>query len=113
MQVLDDARIALGALGVGLAQGCLDASLKYSEKRKQFGKPINSFQTPAFKMADLYARIEMARLLLTKAAWAKDNNLPYSVYATAGKLVSAILSVDAARDAVQIHGGYGCLRLWH
>lgn len=110
MLVLDDARIALGALGVGVAQGCLEASLKYSERRKQFGKPINSFQTPAFKMADLYARIEMARLLLAKAAWAKDNNLPYSVYATAGKLVSAILSVDAARDAVQIHGGYGCLK---
>lgn len=110
MLVLDDARIALGALGVGLAQGSLEASLKYSEKRKQFGKPINSFQTPAFKMADLYARIEMARLLLAKAAWTKDNNLPYSVYAAAGKLMSAILAVDAARDAVQIHGGYGCLK---
>ena len=110
MMVLDDSRIALGALGVGLSQGCLESSLKYSEQRKQFGKTINSCQTVAFKMADMYARIEMARLLLSKAAWAKDNQLPYSVYAAAGKLMSAILSVDAARDAVQIHGGYGCLK---
>jgi len=76
MKILEGGRISIAALSIGLAQGCLDASIKYSNERKQFGTPINAFQAIQFKLADMKVNIEAARLLNFKAAYMKDNRIP-------------------------------------
>lgn len=107
LKVLDGGRIAIGAMGVGIAQACLDASLKYANERVQFGQPIGKFQAVQFKLADMAMNIELARLMYLKAAWLKDNDRPYSQEANYAKLFGSEISTKAALEAIQIHGGYG------
>jgi alkylation response protein AidB-like acyl-CoA dehydrogenase len=107
LKVLDGGRIAIGAMGVGIAQACLDASLKYANERVQFGQTIGRFQAIQFKLADMAMNIELARLMYLKAAWLKDNGRPYAQEANYAKLFGSEISTKAALEAIQIHGGYG------
>ena len=107
LKVLDGGRIAIGAMGVGIAQACLDASLKYAKERVQFGQPIGKFQAVQFKLADIAMNIELARTMYLKAAWLKDTGQPYALEANYAKLFGSEISTKAALDAIQIHGGYG------
>ena len=105
--VLDGGRIAIGAMGVGIAQACLDAALKYAKERVQFGQPIGKFQAIQFKLADMAMNIELARTMYLKAAWLKDTGQPYSKEANYAKLFGSEMATKAALEAIQIHGGYG------
>jgi short-chain 2-methylacyl-CoA dehydrogenase len=107
MSILDDGRIAIAALAVGLAQGCLDESLDYVHERSAFGRRIGSFQALQFKIADMAMKTELARGAYYRAAWLKAKGRPYKKEAAMAKLYASEIAVDAARDAVQIHGGYG------
>jgi len=104
---LDDGRISIAAISVGLAQACLDASLRYAQEREAFGRPIGSFEAIAFKLADMRVAIESARLLTWKAAWTKDVGRDYTAEAAAAKLHASDVANVCAREAIQIHGGYG------
>jgi len=110
MKTLDGGRLSIGAMGLGGAQGCFDMALKYSKEREQFGKPIASFQVNAFKLADMALEIECARLLLYKACWLRDNNLPFSKEAAMAKLLCSEVMHNCANHAVQLHGGYGLMQ---
>ena len=107
LRVLDDGRIAIAALAVGLAQACLDASVAYACERKAFGGPIGRYQAIAFKCADMAVAVENARNLTYKAAWLRDQGRPIRHAAAMAKLYASEIAVDAARQAVQVHGGYG------
>jgi len=107
LQTLDDGRVAIAALAVGLSQGCLDESVKYSKEREAFGKPIGAFQGLQFKIADMKVRVETSRLAVYKAAWLKDQGRPYKAEASLAKLYATECAVTSAREAVQVHGGYG------
>ena len=104
---LDDGRIAIAAMSVGLAQACLDASLAYAGERAAFGRPIGAYEAVAFPIADMQVAIASARLLTYRAAWLKDEGRSYAAEAAAAKLSASIVANRCARDAVQIHGGYG------
>ena len=110
MQTLDGGRLSIGAMGLGGAQGCFDMALKYSNKRKQFGKPISKFQVNSFKLADMAMEIECARLLLYKACWLRQNNKPFSKIAAMAKLYSSEVMSRCADHAVQLFGGYGLMK---
>lgn len=107
MKVLDGGRISIGALGLGIAQGALDCSLKYSKEREQFGKPISEFQAIAFKMADMATEIEAAELLLLEAADKKNKGQKMTKEGAMAKYFSSEVAVRCSTEAVQIHGGYG------
>jgi butyryl-CoA dehydrogenase len=107
LRILDDGRVAIAALAVGLAQACLDASLEYARSRQAFGGPIGRFQAVAFKCADMALAVENARNLTYKAAWMRDHGKPMRQAAAMAKLYSSEVAVTATREAVQIHGGYG------
>ena len=107
MRTLDDGRIAIAALGVGLAQGCLEASVRYATEREAFGRPIGAFQGVQFKISDMKVAVETARLAVYKAAWLKDRGRPYAAAASLAKLYATEIAVTTAREAVQVHGGYG------
>lgn len=113
MKVLDGGRVGIAALSVGIARGALEESLKYSMERKQFGKPIGDFQYMEGKMVDMATEIDAARLLVLRAAWLKDNEKPYTKEASMAKLFASELSVRAALEAIQIHGGYGYTKEYH
>jgi alkylation response protein AidB-like acyl-CoA dehydrogenase len=110
MQVLEGGRISIAALSVGLAQGCLDASVKYSKERHQFGKYLSEFQAIQFKLAEIQTNIEAARMLTYRAAWMKDNGIPNTKEAAEAKLFSSEIAEKAANEAVQIFGGYGFIK---
>jgi alkylation response protein AidB-like acyl-CoA dehydrogenase len=105
--VLDSGRIGIAALAVGLAQGALDAALKYSKERKQFGKPISEFQAIQFSLADMATEICAARLLTYRAASAKVKGQNINNIAAQAKYFASEIASKAAAKAVQIHGGYG------
>jgi short-chain 2-methylacyl-CoA dehydrogenase len=105
--VLVDARVSIAALSVGLAQACLDASASYAKDRTAFGGPIGSYQLVQAKLADMRAAVEGARLLTYRAAWLKDEGRDHGAEASMAKLVASEAAVACAREAVQIHGGYG------
>jgi short-chain 2-methylacyl-CoA dehydrogenase len=107
LQTLDGGRIAIAALALGMAQACLDASVAYANERRAFGGPIGRYQSIAFKCADMAVAVENARNLVYKAAWMRDRGLPIRQAAAIAKLYASEIAVDATRDAVQIHGGYG------
>tara|TARA_B110001454_G_scaffold106136_1_gene99890 strand:+ start:410 stop:1549 length:1140 start_codon:yes stop_codon:yes gene_type:complete len=107
---LDGGRIGIAAQALGIAQASLDASINYSKERKQFNKPIASFQAIQFKLADMSIAIESARLLTIKAAWLKDKKLNFSVQAAMAKLNASEVAMKASTECVQIHGGYGYMR---
>ena len=107
LRILDEGRIAIGALGVGLAQACLDASVEYAKQRQAFGGAIGRYQAVAFKCADMAVGVENARNLVYHAARLRDAGRPFRQEAAMAKLYSSEIAVDATREAVQIHGGYG------
>lgn len=107
LEGLDLGRVSIAALGVGLGQGCLDMSLKYARERVQFGQPLARFQVIQFKIADMATKVELARLATHRAAWLRDSGLPFAKEAAMAKLFSSEMANDLARQAVQIHGGYG------
>lgn len=110
LQVLDGGRIGIAALSVGLAQGALDASVKYAKDRHQFGKPLSDFQAIQFKLADMAMEIEAARLLTRKAAFLKMQGENYTLEAAQAKYFASEVATRAANEAVQIHGGYGFIK---
>jgi len=110
MQTLDGGRLSIGAMGLGGSQGCYELALKYSKEREQFGRPIVRFQVNAFKLADMAMEIEAARLLLYKACWLRDNDLPFSKEAAMAKLYCSEVMYRCANHAVQLHGGYGLMK---
>lgn len=107
LSALDSGRMGVAAQALGIAQGALEESLKYSQEREQFGKPISAFQAIRNKVADMATRIEAARLLLRFAAWRKDAGLEFSQQAAMAKVYCSETATWAALEAVQIHGGYG------
>jgi alkylation response protein AidB-like acyl-CoA dehydrogenase len=107
LKILDGGRISIGAMAVGLAQAALDAATQYARDRKQFGRPIGSFQGVAFMVADMSTEIEAARAMVYRAAWLKDQGRDYSLAAAQAKLFASEVSQRATNNAVQIHGGYG------
>ncbi|RDW19585.1 acyl-CoA dehydrogenase [Oceanobacillus arenosus] len=110
LYTLDGGRISIGALGVGIAQAALEKSLQYAKGRKQFGKSISSFQAVQFKLADMAMEVELARNMVHKAAWLKDQGKPFSKEAAFAKLFATETAFRSANQAVQIHGGYGYMR---
>jgi short/branched chain acyl-CoA dehydrogenase len=107
LEILDGGRISVAAMGVGLAQGAYDLAYAYAKERKQFGKPIASFQAIRFKLADMATEIEAGRALVHKAAWLKDQGRPFAREAAMAKLYTGELSGRVAGAALQIHGGFG------
>lgn len=107
MKTLDGGRIGIAAQALGIAQGCLDASLSYAKERKAFGRPIAELQAIQFKIADMATQVEAARHLVLKAAWLKDSGESYGTAAAMAKLYASRVAVESALEAIQIHGGYG------
>ena len=107
LETLADGRVAIAALSVGLARGCLEESVRYMGEREAFGRPIGAFQALQFKAADMRVGVETARLAYQKAAWLRDHGRPFATEASIAKLHASEVAVSAALDAVQIHGGYG------
>ncbi len=110
LKVLDGGRVGIAALSVGIAQGALDASLKYSRERMQFGKQIADFQAIQWKLADMATEISAARILTQKAAWMKMKGMDINLSAAQAKYFASEAAVRAANEAVQIHGGYGFIK---
>jgi len=110
LSTLDNGRLSIGAMGLGLAQGALDMAVQYSKERHQFGKPINKFQAVSFKLAEMATKVELARNLLYKACWLKDSNKPFGKEAAMSKYYCSEIAKEVADDAVQIHGGYGLMK---
>lgn len=107
---LDGGRIGIGAMAVGIAQAAYEKALQYAAERKQFGKPLSKFQAIQFKLADMAMKIELARNMVYKAAWLKDQGRPFSKEASMCKLYASEIAMEVADQAVQIHGGYGYMR---
>jgi alkylation response protein AidB-like acyl-CoA dehydrogenase len=107
MRCLDVGRISIGSISLGLAEGCLEASVQYAQERQQFGKPIADFQAIQFKLADMASKIEAARHLVYNAARLKDAGKPFGAEASMAKLYASEICNFCAREAVQIFGGYG------
>ncbi len=107
LKVLDCGRIGVAAMSVGMAQACLEESVKYAKSRIQFGQPIGRNQAVSFKCADMLVDVELARNATIKAAWMADQKRDYSREASIAKLFASEAAMRAASSAVQIHGGYG------
>ncbi len=110
MKTLDGGRIGIAAQALGIAQGAIDETVKYTKERKQFGRSISAFQNTQFQLADMQARVDAARLLVYKAATFKDAKKPYSVEAATAKLFAAEAAMAVTTKAVQLFGGYGYTR---
>ncbi|WBB73632.1 acyl-CoA dehydrogenase family protein [Micromonospora sp. WMMD1128] len=107
LRILDEGRIAIAALAVGLAQGCVDESVKYAKERQAFGQPIGNYQAIQFKIADMELKAHTARLAYYDAAARMLAGEPFKRQAAIAKLHASTVAVDNAREATQIHGGYG------
>jgi alkylation response protein AidB-like acyl-CoA dehydrogenase len=107
LSILDEGRVAIAALSVGLAQGCVDESVRYAHDRVAFGNPIGSYQSIQFKIADMEARAHTARLAYYAAAAKMLAGQPFKKEAAIAKLVASNAAMDNARDATQVFGGYG------
>lgn len=110
LQVLDAGRIGIAALAVGLAQGAYEAARAYAADRRQFGRPIQEFQSIRWKLVDNAARVEAARLLTYRSAWLKDQGRRMTLESSMAKLFSSEIAVRVSEDAVQIFGGYGFVK---
>lgn len=113
MKTLEGGRIGIAAQALGIAAGAYELALAYAKERKAFGKPIADHQAIAFKLADMATQIEAARLLVYKAAWMKDQGLPYTLEGSMAKLFASKVAMDVTVEAVQIHGGYGFVKEYH
>ena len=107
MELLNGGRISIAAQALGIAEGAFEMALEYSKERKQFGKPISSFQAIQFKLADMAMRIEAARLLTYRAAWLKNNHKNFIVESAMAKTVASETANFVVKEALQIFGGYG------
>ncbi|MDY6793123.1 MAG: acyl-CoA dehydrogenase family protein [Thermodesulfobacteriota bacterium] len=107
MAFFDRSRAYVSAHGVGLAQGALDMAVKHVRERKQFGRPIGSFQGVQFKIADMAVKIELARNLMHKTAWLLDNGTPDTHLTAMAKMYASRIAVEVVDEALQLHGGYG------
>jgi alkylation response protein AidB-like acyl-CoA dehydrogenase len=105
MKVLSGGRIGIAAQALGIASGAYELALKYSKERKAFGKEIHKHQEIAFKLADMATEVEAARMLCLKAAWLKDQGKSFDK--------ESAMANDIAREAVQVHGGYGYVKEYH
>jgi butyryl-CoA dehydrogenase len=112
MQILDYGRILMAAQCVGLGQAALEASIKYSNEREQFGQKIGRFQGIQWKIADMQCAVESARLLTYKSAYMCDKGMDYSLISSMAKLVASEAAMQATHDAIQIHGGYGLMKAY-
>jgi alkylation response protein AidB-like acyl-CoA dehydrogenase len=120
LQILDGGRISIASLGLGMAQGAYECSLRYAKQRKQFGKAISEFQAIQFKLADMATQIEAARLLTYQAAWLADQAIAKGANgnhdsritreSSMAKLYAGEVAVRVANEAVHIHGGYGFIK---
>jgi butyryl-CoA dehydrogenase len=110
MKTLDGGRIGIASQALGIAQGAMDETVKYTKERKQFGRSISAFQNTQFQMADLETKVQAARLLVRQAAWKQDQHMPFSADAAMGKLFAAETAMEVTTKAVQFHGGYGYTR---
>lgn len=110
LYTLDGGRISIAALAVGLAQGAFERALQYSKERMQFGKTISNFQAIQFKLADMAMEIELARNMVYKAAWLKDEKKPFTKESAYAKLFASEMAFRTCNQAIQIHGGYGYMR---
>ncbi|GGJ84997.1 putative acyl-CoA dehydrogenase YngJ [Lentibacillus kapialis] len=110
LYTLDGGRISIASLGLGIAQASLDKALAYAKERKQFGKSISDFQAVQFKLADMSMEVELARNMVYKAAWLKDQDKPFAKEAAYAKLYATETAFRAANQAIQVHGGYGYMR---
>ncbi len=107
LRILDRGRIGIAAWSLGIAQASLEASLKYASERKQFGHAIADFQAVQFKIAEMATRVDASRLLTHRAAWLRDTGKEHTTESSMAKWYASEVAVEAALDAVQIHGGYG------
>ncbi|MBO4738163.1 MAG: acyl-CoA dehydrogenase [Bacteroidales bacterium] len=110
MKTLDGGRIGIASQALGIAQGALDETIKYTKERKQFGRALAAFQNTQFQIANLETRVQAARLLVRSASYKKDSGLPYSADAAMCKLFAAETAMEVTTKAVQFHGGYGYTR---
>ena len=110
LSTLDGGRLSIAAMGLGGAQGAFETALNYANTRVQFGRPISSFQGNAFKLADMALEIELARNLLYKACWLRENNRPITKEAAMAKLYCSEVMGRCVNHAVQLHGGYGLMK---
>ncbi|GFO57502.1 butyryl-CoA dehydrogenase [Geomonas sp. Red276] len=107
MDTLNGGRIGIAAQALGIAEGAFQRALDYSKVRKQFGHPIAELQAIQFKLADMYARIETAKLMTYKAAWLKDNHRNYTMESALSKMLASEAATYVTKEAIQVHGGYG------
>ncbi|WP_226527476.1 acyl-CoA dehydrogenase [Metabacillus niabensis] len=110
LATLDGGRIGIAAMAVGIAQGAYDKSLQYAKERKQFGKSLSTFQAIQFKLADMAMNIEVARNMVYKAAWLKDQGKNFKKEAAMAKLFASEMCMRVCDQAIQIHGGYGYMK---
>jgi len=110
LATLDGGRLSIAAMGLGLAQGAYEMAMDYASTRVQFGRPIRSFQANSFKLADMAVKIELARNLLYKACWLKENKLPFGKEAAMAKLYTSEIAREVANEALQIHGAHGLMK---
>jgi len=113
MKTLEGGRIGIASQALGIASGAYELALQYSKERKAFGKTISDLQAIQFKLADMATEIEAARLLCLKAAWLKDQGLPYAEASSMAKLYASEVAMRTTVEAVQIHGGYGFVKEYH
>ncbi|HKK63624.1 MAG TPA: acyl-CoA dehydrogenase family protein [Bacteroidales bacterium] len=110
LATLDGGRLSIAAMGLGLAQGAYEMAMEYASNRVQFGKSIRSFQVNSFKLADMALKIELARNLLYKACWLKDNKQPFGKEAAMSKLYTSEIAREIANESLQIHGAHGLMK---
>ena len=113
MNTLEGGRIGIAAQALGIASGAYELAMAYAKERKAFGKTIADLQATQFKLADMATEIEAARLLCLKAAWLKDQGLPYAKASSMAKLYASEVAMRTTVEAVQIHGGYGFVKEYH
>jgi len=113
LATLDAGRISIGAISVGLAQAAMEAAVNYARERKAFGQAIAGFQATQFKLSNMATEIELARTMIYKAAWLKDQGRPYNKEAAMAKLFATEMAERVCYEAIQIHGGYGYSREYH
>ncbi len=113
MKTLEGGRIGIAAQALGIASGAYELAVQYAKERKAFGKTISEHQAIQFKLADMATEIEAARLLCIKAAWLKDQGLPYAQASSMAKLFASEVAMRTTVEAVQIHGGYGFVKEYH
>lgn len=113
MMVLNGGRIGIAAQALGIASGAYELAVKYAKERKTFGKEIGKHQGVGFKLADMATEIDAARLMVLRAAWLKDNGMPFDKESAMAKLYASEVAMKTTVEAVQVHGGYGYVKEYH